>query len=246
MENNLPKVTDVCKRSVLSEGRNYQMGFAFCKEVKPGVFETVQPLSPCKDYLNDVVYSEHTGKPFSACGLKTKKHGLFEKDHATLAIKILNTQSGTWPGSASVGSYEDNVKNLRTNYKNIETLLNYVEETFTDQGCLDRTVVEESEDKEIFLVHAPLWWCRSTHLISLYSLFIRMGQFWNGGGKPEKFLEEYKVPLDIQLWKPSYGSGAYNNYKCMLKYGVRVVNPNELYDRRPEGPNVHGNGILNY
>ena len=43
-------------RSKLCEGRSYQMGFAFLKKLDNNTFETVQPISPCKDYLNDVIF----------------------------------------------------------------------------------------------------------------------------------------------------------------------------------------------
>ena len=73
------KIIDKQNRGKLNEGRNYQMGFAFCKKVSNKVLETIQPISPCKDYLNDVVYSERTGKNVSAYGLNTSKLGLFDK-----------------------------------------------------------------------------------------------------------------------------------------------------------------------
>lgn len=246
MDNTLPLVKDVCDRKVLSEGRNYNMGFAFCKLMADGTFETIQPLSPCKDYLNDVIYSEHTGKPFSACGLNTKKTGIFEEQpHAFLAIKMLSPKGGGWPGTGSLQEAKDR---LKKNYIYIETLLNHVEESFTKQGLIERTAISPTQDEDLFLLAVPLWWCRSTHLISLYSLLVRMGQFWNGEGDPQSFLENYKEPLDLQLWNPTYGIGAFTKYNRMLKFGVRVITPQEMdYGiENPNKPNIHGNGIINY
>lgn len=242
MNTNLPLVKDVCDRNKLSEGRNFNMGFAFCKQLQDGSFETIQPLSPCKDYLNDVVYTEHTGNDFNACGLTTKKTGIFEEQpHAFIAIKMLSPKGGVYQ------QLEESKALLKANSKNIETLLNFVEEQFEPQGCTDRTAITETSDPDLFLLAVPLWWCRSTHLISLYALIVRMGQFWGGKGNPSTFLETYRNSLDVGLWKPSYGNSGYCNYKCMLKYGVRVVTPNELFDKAVGGrPNVHSNGILNY
>lgn len=245
----LPKVTDVCDRKVLSEGRSYQMGFAFCKELPSGDYETIQPLSPCKDYLNDVVYTEHTGKDFYACGLKTKKTGIFETVNAFIAIKILTGFSGRWPISTS--TLEEHRAVLKQNHNNIVTLLNYVEEKL---GCEERTIITETQDSDMFLFAVPLWWCRSTHLISLWSLLVRMGQFWNGDGTAAEYLENYNNNLDKGLWKPGYGNkGGYHNYHKMVKDGVKVVTPQDLIDNVKkhdiygEGkPFVHGNGILNY
>lgn len=222
------------------------MGFAFCKQVGDNEFETVQPLSPCKDYLNDVVYTEHTGRNFSAAGLTTTKQGIFENvPNAFIAIKMLNPK-GAGKVYGAVFDLKQATELLQKNYKNIATLLNFVEEQFVPQGLTDRTTITETADKEMFLLSVPLWWCRTTHLISLYSLLVRMGQFWDGNGDANTFLENYDYPLDKALWKPDYGNSSYNGYKCMLKYGVHLITPQELYDRRPKGPNVHGNGIMHY
>lgn len=245
MNNNALVVRDVCDRTKLSEGRNYQMGFAFCKMLLSGEFETVQPLSPCKDYLNDVVYTEHTGKSFSACGLATVKHGIFDSaPHAYLAIKILRPKGGGWPCVAQ--TFEMAQAELQKNYKNIEKLLNHVEAKFSSQGLDERTAISPTQDEHMFLLAVPLWWCRTTHLISLYSLFVRMAQFWDGTGTADAFLENYKNPLDLQLWAPAYGRTAKGNYSAMLKHGIKIITPEELFDRNPSAPNVHSNGILAY
>ncbi|HEY0749830.1 MAG TPA: hypothetical protein VGD26_01665 [Chitinophagaceae bacterium] len=239
MDNNLPIVKDVCNRSVLSEGRTFNMGFAFCKQMDDGSFETVQPLSPCKDYLNDVVYSEHTGKPFMACGLCTKKTGIFEAGpYAFLAIKMLSHKGREWDGLPEAQA------RLKKNFKNIEKLLNYVEEQFSKYDLTDRTSITATQDQDLFLLAVPLWWCRSTHLISLYSLFVRMAQFWDGEGSPQAFLDGYNNPLDLHLWRQYSGYSAEQKYKNMLKYGIRITTPQELAEF--QHPNVHSNGILNY
>lgn len=238
----LPIVKDVCDRKKLSEGRNFNMGFAFCKQLSNGTFETVQPISPCKDYLNDVVYTEHTGKPFQACGLSTVKHGIFENaPHAFLAIKMLPPKGSVYT------DLEASKKRLQQNYKHIETLLNFVEEQFSKYGIDDRTAITPTQDPDLFLLAVPLWWCRTTHLISLYSLLVRMGQFWDGTVNPATFLENYNNPLDLSLWIPGYGAGAYIRYQCMLKYGIRLTSPQEQFDLANGSiPHVHGCGILAY
>lgn len=43
----------------LNEGRVNGETFAFCKKIDDDTFETVMPLSTCKDYLNDVVQVEN-------------------------------------------------------------------------------------------------------------------------------------------------------------------------------------------
>ena len=163
MTGDLPIVKDVCDRGKLCEGRNFNMGFAFCKQLEDGTFETVQPLSPCKDYLNDVIYSEHTGNTFYACGLDTKKHGIFENaPHGFLAIKMLSPKGSVYK------DLDSSKERLRNNYKNIETLLNFVEEQFEPQDLTDRTAITPTQDKDLFLLAVPLWWCRSTNNNYIY------------------------------------------------------------------------------
>lgn len=237
-------VKEVCDRNKLSEGRNSGMAFAFCKLMENGEYHTVQPFSPCKDYLNDVIYTEQTGKDFNACGLHTTKKNIFEFAQGYLAIQILPPK-----GNPAWGDLNRLREQLRTNYKSIQTLLNYVEETFEKHGCTERSVITETADPDIFLLSVPLWWCRSTHLISLYSLICRLAYYWNGTGEPLTFLETFKSPVDVNLWTPSYGAGGLAKYKCMLEFGIRLTTPQELdymATINKGQPNIHGNGILCY
>ena len=65
-------ITEKHDRNVLIEGRSSGMGFAMLKKDKTN-YETVNPLSPCKDYLNEVVFTENTGYPTKAHGLDYKE-----------------------------------------------------------------------------------------------------------------------------------------------------------------------------
>ena len=192
------KITDSQNRGILSEGRNYQMGFAFCKKVTDKKFETVQPISPCKDYLNDVVYSEHTGKKITACGLKYEKTGIFG-DNAYLAFKIQPRQNDKGyeiKQTNGVREYNKDKENLSKNYKNIQTLLNYVEEGLK----VEKTKVVKGSDGT-FLAKADKFWTSKIYLTSLYSLLIRMGQFYDGKKSPKEFLDSYNDSLDLGLWQ---------------------------------------------
>jgi len=44
------------KRNNLAEGRNFGMGFGFLKKLSNTKYKTIMPISPCKDYINDVLY----------------------------------------------------------------------------------------------------------------------------------------------------------------------------------------------
>lgn len=168
---------DKQNRGPLSEGRTYQLGFAFCKRSGTEL-HTVHPLSPCKDYLNDVVYAETTGKSISAYGLSAKKQGIFEDGVGYLVIKILPFKNGDYP------EMQKDIENLRATYPNIERLLNHYE---TLLGLETKTTVEPLSENT-YLLQVPLFWCSQLWLISLYSLLVRVAQWYKGGESPEDFL----------------------------------------------------------
>ncbi len=154
-------------RRVLCEGRDNGMAFGFLERADENTFHTVQPLSPCKDYLAEVVFTECYDIPTKGCGLSyPKKLGIFT-DCAYLAIKMMKTKGGRYSYS---NSFENDVALLAKNYKNIERLLNEYEKTL---GLVVPTTIEEANDG-YFLVRFSSEWCKSTHSISLYTLLLRV------------------------------------------------------------------------
>jgi hypothetical protein len=177
-------LSDKKDRKILSEGRNYQMGFAFCKKESHGKYSTVQPISACKDYLNDVVYSEMTGKPCAAYGLSVKKENIYDEEagYAYMVIKILPYQR-----SSNYPNQEKDMQNLKENYKLLEKFINYFEEK---KGLPHLSQITEI-DEDRFFIRVPLFWCRATYLTSLYALLLRVGQFWKGDNSPQEYLDKF-------------------------------------------------------
>lgn len=185
-------------RKKYNEGRQHQMGFMFCKKIAENVFETVAPMSCCKDYLNDYVYAEASGKGMKVFGANAQPTGLF-KDEVYLAFKILPKFGHTINSDEHkriYPTYLEDIKNLAKTYINIEKLLNCVEELLKLE---DRTVIYKAA-RNNYVAYVPKFWVQYTYLISLYSLLIRMGQFYTGENTPEQFLETYSNPLDKNLW----------------------------------------------
>lgn len=180
-------------RNVLSEGRNWGLGFAFCKKVDSTSYETIQPISACKDYLNDVIFIEYRNKPITACGLKlTEKSGLFDnKLKAFLAIKILPIQ---YEKSYHFNhrNYEDDKKLLASNYTNIQKFVNYFEEKFNFKT---RTTIHPVND-DMYLVKFSKKWCTSTYAISLYSFLLRVAQDYKGEDPIDYLEEQLKTNFD--------------------------------------------------
>lgn len=167
-------------RSVLIEGRNWGLGFAFCKR-EGDTYTTVQPISPCKDFLNDVVYSEWTGKPFSVWGLKTKKEGIFDKDLAYVAMGIL-------PYNRQTTKHKDHDAMLAGLAAMVEheSLINCIEQKLVVPAT---AIFSAGNDR--FIAHVPIFWAMATYRISLWSLLMRVGLKYKGGD-PIEFLKQVK------------------------------------------------------
>lgn len=172
----MPKYIDNCSRDPLGEGRSYGIGFAFCKK-EGDTFTTVGPLSPCKDYLNDQVYSEATGEPYRAYGYKAKKHGIFEGGFGYVVFGVMPEK-----GYTSANSYTQQPKEtawLAENFTKIAEFINQFEEKLKLEH---RTTVIKVEDNR-YIATVPLFWCQYTYTISLWSLLARicLESYWMGG-----------------------------------------------------------------
>lgn len=157
-------------RSCLSEGRQHGIGFGFAKK-EGDTLTLVQPISPCKDYLNDVVWSEATGKPYQIYGLKTTKQDIFSEGIGWLVFGVCKYKAG-----ADYGSFDKDSAALDANILNIQSAINW----FEDKMGVQESSVLKLEDNR-FVVVAPKFWVESTYRISLYSLIIRAALHFKGG-----------------------------------------------------------------
>lgn len=174
------KIVDKQNRGVLGEGRNYGMGFAFCKQ-DGDTLTTVMPISPCKDYLNDVVYSEHSGQPYQAHGLKTAKKHIFDSQ-AYILFAICKQGH---PGFEYKG-YAKDLKDTDDNLKNIEKLINDIE---MELKLIDGTHIVKVSDN-LYAAEVPIFWVSTTYAISLWSLLARVARKWDGKGDWRSFLKK--------------------------------------------------------
>jgi len=182
---NGPTLVDKGNRFALSEGVTSGVGFAFCKR-DGNVFSTVGPISTCKDYLNEVVYTENTKTPSSAYGYKATYTGCFESDCAHLVIGILgqknykmNYLAGGVYEYVSAGpdhkhpTYDKELDYLKESFKCIELLLNSAEEMLNVAGRTKIQKVANVDNR--YIVTMPIFWTKYTYLISLFALIIRIG-----------------------------------------------------------------------
>lgn len=243
-------IVDNCDRKVLGEGRTKGMAFAFCKKVKDA-FETVQPLSPCKDYLNDVVFIETTGIPISACGLKlNEKKDIFLDDYSYLLITTLPSNKEGKIGLKNESSYvlsgkllADELVFMLENHKNIESYINFFEELCNIEGRT--TIIMEDP---YLLVKFPTYWTKSTYLISLYTYLIRISLYSDFKTNPLTELHTMEDTAKNNIEYPylvkiirMLDSIAYNGNSKFLE--VQDLNSKQL---KLNPGYIHGTGIACY
>src|SRR5665647_1670734 len=128
------KLIDKGGRSVLNEGRSVGLGYGFCKR-EGDTFTTAMPITACKDYLNDQVYSEVTGIPARNYGFSSVRQDIFADGWGYLAMSVLPRKGSGNPPEAK------HVKLLEDNYLQMQDCLNWFE-----GRC--PPVKNENEDKD--------------------------------------------------------------------------------------------------
>lgn len=213
-------------RNILSEGKNYGMGFAFCKK-NDDVYTTTHAITACKDFLNDQVWSDKTGEDYYIYGLKTKPMDLFLEEYSYMAISILKYQRTL----CEYQGYKDDVKKLNEGYKTLESFINQIE---TKLKIKNLSKINRVEDNK-FLVSFPSFWADNTYLISLYTLLLRSGLNYKNGEDVFEFLTSRRVPACDAI----YLENAVTKLKKMIEGYIPVQDMKEL--RSP-----HSMGIVNF
>ncbi len=177
------KIVDNQNRKVLNEGRSEGVGFAFAK-LKDDTFETVMPISPCKDYLNDVVYVENTGKEIGMVyGFDYKVTNCINKnDYSYLIAKVMGNKY-----SEREHVFQKEEKALIKNHENIKLLLNYFEDLLEIK---DKSKVEVIDN--MLVLYVSEWWCEEPWRISFYTLMMRNALNYDGKEDVIKFLTSIK------------------------------------------------------
>ena len=227
----LVQLEDTHKRSSLAEGRNWGMGFAICEKTKEGTFKALHATTACREFLNDFVWTEITGKPSYAWGLTCKHLGVFkDADNYYIHIKILPHKQGQ---VVSWFTVEGATETLNNNIDNLLKLVHHVEESL---GIEQKTEIYPATTGG-YLCVASLDWTKSTYATSLYTLILRMGQYYEGKEDPKQYLETYSHVTDNMLWNGSNGKVNYSHLasKKMLPMGDM---------EKIEAP--HEYGICNY
>lgn len=183
----MKKIKELQKRKSLNEGRDYGIGFSILKKINNNNYETYLPFTACRDYLNDFSYVEYTKKEIGNIhGYNHKILNCFNyKKVFYLGVKTLDfNYNATWDKRIKAEEI------LLNNYKFLQTFLNRIEDQL---GLKIKTSITVDEDTLIF--KAPIYWTKTTALISVYTLMIRC--FFN------MTEEDLSLPVDVFFEKHS-------------------------------------------
>ena len=221
----MKNIKELQKRSKLSEGRNYGVGFTILNK-KGSKFETYLPFTACRDYLNDFAYVESTKKEIGKIyGYDHKLLNCFDnKNIVYFGVNTLHRNNNN-------GNYEkfDELQNiLINNYIHLEIFLNKIE---TDLNIKIKTRIELDEDT--LIIKCSKFWVKSTPLISVYTLLIRC--YFNTDLEGNSIVDILKnnVPFinaDSMMKKP-----------CIDFYEMYLNNKSKFIN-----PDYNGYGLVEY
>ena len=229
----MKKIEEKYKRSSLIEGRNFGLGFAVLKPVNKAKtkFETENAFTACRDYLNDFSYVEHTKKEIGSIhGYNHKLKNCFDNKRLFyIGVNTLNYNGGNvWLQK------EEALKGLSSNYKNLEKLLNKFEEKL---NLKSRTSIILDEDT--LILKAPIYWTKTTALISVYTLIIRC--YFNVSDFTDDNFEEI-----LKTHKPFISGDSYYIKNCVKFYNNPQIKYNKImYDELEvkDKSTIHNFGI---
>jgi len=158
-------------RSELNEGRDYGIGFSVLKADSANNLKPLFPFTACKDYLNDFIYVEQSGKNIDKIfGFQHEFMNYFQnKKRLILGVTPLMYESGgnindEWK------NYDDCSSHFINNSENFITILHYVE--IMMNGTSKLTKLLGIVDNTWVLELNPIWQTTGP-AISFFTLFAR-------------------------------------------------------------------------
>lgn len=209
----MKKIKEIHNRKSLNEGRNFGIGFAVLKpNSNKTKYTTLNAFTACKDYLNDFSYVEHEKKEIGSIhGYNHKLYNCFDrKRFFYLGVNTLNYHNGnSWKPK------KEATKILIENTENLLSLINLVE---LKLKLRSKTTLEIDEDALILRV--PIYWSKSTALISAYTLMIRC--FFNVDDVDESNIDDILSNHTVFI-----------NGDSMYKKNIKTIynNPQLKYDK---------------
>lgn len=217
------------QRQTLVEGRTYGLGFGFAKKIDDTHYQLMQPISTCKDYLNDFIFYHKYNSDISCYGLNViySDDSLFFGEENYLFIQVLASNN-------SFDKYKHLSKEeqlLNENYEYLEKTIQDFEEYF---GIESKTKITKIRNN-LYMLSFGKEWIESPYTLSFYTLMIRVFAKLN---RSKYSIEEFvkivlsddrskdfyvdTLSLDIslfQFWIYFVNKYKKNTYKELTKYG---------------------------
>lgn len=210
----MKKIKELQKRSKLSEGRNFGVGFTILNK-KGSKFETYLPFTACRDYLNDFAYVESTKKEIGEIyGYNHKLLNCF--DNKNIVYFGVNTLH--YKGGKNYDKFNELQKILINNYKNLELFLNRIEDNL---GVKIKSSIELDEDT--LIIKCSKFWVKSTPLISVYTLLIRC--YFNTDLEGNSIVDILKNNVPFINADSMMKKSCINFYELYLKNKSKFINP---------------------
>lgn len=219
-------------RSILNEGRNFGLGYAFCTKLNNDVYVAEHAITACKDYLNDVVYFEKT-KEINYTGIHNFVYtpkGIFDNDVYLVVTPVhYNCNGENWNDYLKLSktlidnkfnTFLTDIHELEKKYK-VENKTQYL-------GA--KTITNHTVSGHLFKLDK--FWVSHHVYISMYTLYMRC--FMSGD-------DSFFINEDSYL---------YNDFKSVLNLKFNVLKSyvkkfypsyKNLYLRH-----VHNNGIIHF
>ena len=210
----MKKIKELQKRSNLSEGRNFGVGFTILNK-KGSKFETYLPFTACRDYLNDFAYVESTKKEIGEIyGYNHKLLNCFDKKNIVyFGVNTLHFKTG-----GNYDKFDELQKILINNYIHLEIFLNKIE---TDLNIKIKTRIELDEDT--LIIKCSKFWIKSTPLISVYTLLIRC--YFNTDLEGNSIVDILKNNVPFINADSMMKKSCINFYELYLKNKSKFINP---------------------
>jgi hypothetical protein len=218
------------RRESLNEGKNYGMGFSICKQIDENTIKTIIPISSCKDYLNDVVFNETTNKPIKAYGCSLKeKSNLYDNNYFYMVVEILPYICGN--------IYKNQIEDTELLLNNRDSLLSFMNQIETLLLVdLSEFIVCENNDN-VVIIKVPIYWLKATYLISLYSLLLRIGLYYDNSDVLS-YLKNFNKTSDAYLINTAYSK--------LIKLIKRNLIPDvQDFSKLSMDTSIHNYGINN-
>jgi len=224
----LPKLKFVERkiRHLLAEGRNYSVGFTLCYKKDSQVVAT-QAISPCRDYLNDEVFTNQTKRPYTAYGQHSEYKDIFRDGNGYLVFGVCKRGA---KNPVEYGDYKRDYDALAKNYKSLQKFLNFFDKKFKVKKKTQVIKLEENRYLAIF----DLFYGNATYKISLLSFLIRAGIYYESGD-PLDYLDNFD--------KNSEDKYLYNSFKHKLLAMMKGIHPVQNFDTIGD---VHSCGIVTF